>query len=63
MKQFYVHLTYMSMKSTQRVTIEAENADCARIIALQRYPQAEINGPAAVAEVTTTGNCITTLTS
>lgn len=58
MKKFYVHLTYMSMKQTQRVTIDALDAGDARRIALCKYPNCEINGPGAIYEVTDTGNCL-----
>lgn len=57
-KKFHVQLSYRSLKSPQKVEIEAVNMDTARISAQQKYPNAEILGPGAVVEVTGTGNCV-----
>ena len=51
MKQFYVNLTYLSLKHPQRVIIEADNADDVLKIAEAKYPNATIRGPSAVLEV------------
>lgn len=57
MKQFYVHLTYMSLKYPQRIIVEANDADGARAVAQVLHPLAEIRGPSAIIECKNTGNC------
>lgn len=51
MKKYHVFLTYLSLKTPQRVVIDAESADLARALAHVKYPNATINGPSSVIEV------------
>ncbi len=50
MKKFWVWLTYMSIKTPQKVSVMATDSTHARQIAGDKYPLAKIEGPSAVLE-------------